>query len=73
MDRTVLTEVWTMTGERCSTAAASTASRVRSLTTLIAATPYRSLKARSTICFRGTQTPAHLRTYASHRGPDGSV
>ena len=39
MDRTVLTEVWTITGERCSTAAASTASRVRSLTTLIAATP----------------------------------
>ena len=39
MDRTVLTEVWTMTGERCSTAAASTASSVRSLTTLIAATP----------------------------------
>ena len=38
-DRTVLTEVWMMTGERCSTAAASTASSVRSLTTLMAATP----------------------------------
>ena len=39
MDRTVLTEVWMMTGARCSTAAASTASMVRSLTTLMAATP----------------------------------
>ena len=39
MDRTVLTDVWMMTGARCSTAAASTASMVRSLTTLIAATP----------------------------------
>ena len=39
MDRTVLTDVWTMSGERSATAAASTASMVRSFTTLIAATP----------------------------------
>ncbi len=36
---TCLTEVWTITGERSSSAAASTASMERSLTTLIAATP----------------------------------
>ena len=36
---TCLTEVWRMTGARSSSAAASTASIVRSLTTLIAATP----------------------------------
>ncbi len=36
---TVLTEVWTMSGARSSSAAARTASRVRSLTMLIAATP----------------------------------
>ena len=39
IDLTVLTEVWMMTGDRCSTAAASTASMVRSFTTLMAATP----------------------------------
>ena len=39
MERTVLTEVWTISGERSWTAAASTASSVRSLTMLIAATP----------------------------------
>ena len=39
IERTVFTEVWMMTGARSSTAAASTASSVRSLTTLIAATP----------------------------------
>src|ERR1700722_18358764 len=57
--RTVLTDVWTITGERCSTAAASTASMLRSLTTFIAATPYRSANARSTISFietTGTRT-----------------
>src|SRR5271169_4649831 len=68
MDRTVLTEVCTMTGERCSTAAASTASSVRALTTLIAATPYRSLNARSRICFKGTTgTTANLRSPAAGR------
>ena len=36
---TCLTDVWTMTGARSSSAAARTASMVRSLTTLIAATP----------------------------------
>ena len=39
IDFTVLTEVWTISGARCSTAAASTASSVRSLTMLKAATP----------------------------------
>ena len=39
MARTVLTDVWMITGARCATAAASTASRVRSFTMLIAATP----------------------------------
>ena len=39
MERTVLTEVWMITGACSATAAASTASMVRSLTTLIAATP----------------------------------
>ena len=38
-DWTVLTEVWTMSGASASVAAASTASRVRSLTMLMAATP----------------------------------
>src|ERR1700761_2836856 len=60
MDRTVLTEVWMMTGERSRTAAASTASIVRSLTTLIAGTPYRSAKARSTISL--SETTGTLRT-----------
>ena len=54
IDRTVFTDVCTIIGERSSTAAASTASRVRSLTMLIAATPYRSANARSTICLSGT-------------------
>src|SRR5664280_3327299 len=45
---TVLTDVWTMSGERVSSAAARTASIVRSLTTLIAATPYLPWKALST-------------------------
>ena len=49
IDFTVFTEVWTINGERNSSAAASTASMVRSLTTLMAATPYRSAKARATI------------------------
>ena len=39
IDFTVLTDVWMMTGARTSSAAASTASRVRSLTMLMAATP----------------------------------
>ena len=39
IERTVLTEVWTISGERTSSAAAITASSVRSLTTLNAATP----------------------------------
>ena len=39
IDLTVLTDVWTMSGARNASAAASTASIVRSLTTLIAATP----------------------------------
>ena len=39
IDFTVFTEVCTISGERSSTAAASTASSVRSLTMLIAATP----------------------------------
>ena len=39
IDLTVLTEVWTITGARNSTAAARTASSVRSLTMLNAATP----------------------------------
>ena len=39
IDFTVLTEVCTITGARSSAAAARTASRVRSLTTLKAATP----------------------------------
>ena len=39
VDFTCLTEVWTMSGARSSSAAARTASIVRSLTTLIAATP----------------------------------
>ena len=36
---TCLTDVWTMTGARSSSAAARTASIVRSLMTLMAATP----------------------------------
>src|ERR1700727_191926 len=60
IDRTVLTEVWMMTGERSRTAAASTASIVRSLTMLIAGTPYRSAKARSTISL--SETTGTLRT-----------
>jgi hypothetical protein len=39
---TVLTEVCTISGDSSSVAAASTASRMRSSTMLIAATPYRS-------------------------------
>ena len=37
--RTVFTDVWTISGDSSSSAAAITASRLRSLTTLIAATP----------------------------------
>src|SRR5664280_2129876 len=48
MDFTVLTDVWTISGARDSSAAARTASIVRSLTTLIAATPYLPWKALST-------------------------
>jgi hypothetical protein len=40
-----------MTGERSSTAAASTASIVRSLRMLNAGTPYRSANARSSVSF----------------------
>src|ERR1700733_4290286 len=54
IDRTLLTDVWMMTGERSRTAAASTASMVRSLTTLIAGTPYRWANARSTISLSET-------------------
>src|SRR5262245_33122872 len=54
IERTVLTEVWTISGDRTSSAAATTASSERSLTTLNAATPYRSSKARSRISFSGT-------------------
>ena len=39
IDRTVLTDVCTINGERCWTAADSTPSRVRSLRMLIAGTP----------------------------------
>ena len=39
IDLTVFSDVWTISGESRSVAAASTASRVRSSTTLIAATP----------------------------------
>ena len=39
IDFTVFTEVWTISGDSSSVAAASTASSVRSLTMLIAATP----------------------------------
>ena len=39
MDWTVLTDVWTMSGASAAVAAASTASMVRSLTILMAATP----------------------------------
>jgi hypothetical protein len=39
IDFTLLTEVWTISGARSSVAAARTASSVRSLTTLMAATP----------------------------------
>ena len=53
-DFTVFTDVWTMSGASSSVAAARTASSVRSSTTLIAATPYRSAKARSRISRIGT-------------------
>lgn len=39
MDLTVFTDVWTISGDAFSTAAASTASNVRSLNTLMAGTP----------------------------------
>src|SRR5512144_262187 len=51
---TVLTEVWTISGARSSSAAASTASSVKSLTMLMAATPYRSSKACLRISWVGT-------------------
>src|SRR5580692_6426200 len=76
-DLTVLTEVWMMTGERSATAAASTASMVRSLTTLIAGTPYRSANARSTISFSGTTATQCLLVTQGQRtfgaAPPGSV
>ena len=45
IDFTVFTDVCTINGDDFSTAAARTASRVRSLNTLIAGTPYRLSKA----------------------------
>src|SRR5665213_2190346 len=65
MDLTVLTEVCTITGERASTAPASTFSSVRSFRMLIAGTPYRSAKDRSTISFRDTtaMTPSDTSPY----------
>src|ERR1700748_1514762 len=54
IDFTVLSDVWTMSGDSISVAAASTASSVRSSTTLIAATPYLSAKAGSRIWRIGT-------------------
>ena len=59
-DFTVLSDVWTISGASSSVAAASTASSVRSSTTLIAATPYRSAKARSRISRIGTTGMALL-------------
>ena len=73
IDRTVLTEVWTMSGERCSTAAASTASSVRSLKMLMAATPYRSASARSTMSFNGTTGTIRTYVWLRRRGIGGTT
>ena len=66
IDFTVFSDVWTMSGDSISVAAASTASSVRSSTMLIAATPYRSAKAGSSIWRMGTtgipQPPSWPRT-----------
>jgi hypothetical protein len=56
-----LTDVWIITGACSSTAAAKIASMVKSLRMLKAATPYRSVKARSRISFidtTGTVSPS---------------
>src|SRR5665213_22404 len=57
---TVFTELCTITGARSSSAAERTASSVRSLTTLNAATPYRSVKALSRITPVGTTGTSSL-------------
>ena len=74
-ERTVFTEVCRMTGDRSSAAAASTASMLRSLMTLKAATPYRSANARSRISFiatTGTKPPQTCSAGSAPRRRDAS-
>src|SRR5690606_33562680 len=66
IDLTVFTDVWTITGERASTAPASTASRVRSLTMLMAGTPYLSANALSTISRNDTTAMVNLLVACCH-------
>ncbi len=69
IDFTVLSDVWTMSGDSISVAAASTASSERSSTMLIAATPYRSVKAGSRIWRMGTTGIAQPPSWPRNRHP----
>src|SRR5512141_43539 len=70
---TVLTDVWTISGARSSSAAASTASSVKSLTILMAATPYRSRNARWRISWVGTIGISWPPSGRAFRRPGGLV
>ena len=72
IDRTVFTEVCTISGDRASTAAASTASMLRSLTMLMAGTPYRWASASSTRSFNDA-TDTFTSSHPAGCGPDQSL